>query len=452
MLASNAIIMPVLGMNQDSGKIVRWLIAEGQAVKKGEPLLEVETDKAVAEIEAPATGILGKVSAQEGDDVPVGTVIAVILPDHQPQDQPVVAAGPSPQAKPAGPEIPAPKASPIAARIAAEHNLDLALVHSDGGRVEKADVLAYIQAQKVTGRQPASPKARRLAAERALDLAALKGSGPDGAVLAADVEAAIHRPAASAQSEPTLPGPPVVPPAILPLAATEVSEPEAPFSEISPSSIWRIMSERTAAAWKEAPHFFLMREVDATRLIAWREVAQKEAGVKVTYTDLLVRLAAFALRKHPRLNARFQSGKIQLLTEINIGIATAVEDGLVVPVIHFADKHSITEIASTRLELVERARSGRLHPEDISGGTFTISNLGMYGVDAFLAVLNTPQAAILAVGRIAERVVAVAGQPAVRPVMGLSLSFDHRVVDGARGAMFLDTLARLIEEPLTLFS
>jgi pyruvate dehydrogenase E2 component (dihydrolipoamide acetyltransferase) len=452
MLASNSIIMPVLGMNQDSGKIVRWLVAEGQPVNKGEPLLEVETDKAVAEIEAPATGILGKVSAREGDEVPVGTLIAVILPEGQPQDQPAVAAQPSPQAKPAAPQIPAPKASPIAARIAAEHNLDLALVHADGGRVEKADVLAYIEAQKKTGRQPASPKARRLAAERKLDLAALKGSGPGGAVLTADVEASTVQPAAVPQSEPTLPGQPQVPPASLPPAQTGGLGAEVPFSEISPSSIGRIMSERTAAAWREAPHFFLMREVDATRLIAWREAAGVETGVKITYTDLLVRLAAFALRKHPRLNARFQSGKIQLLEEINIGIAAAVEDGLVVPVIHSADEKSVTQIASTRLELVERARSGRLRPEDISGGTFTISNLGMYGVDAFLAVLNPPQAAILAVGRIAERVVAVAGQPAVRPVMGLSLSFDHRVVDGARGAMFLDTLARLVEEPLTLIS
>ena len=228
MHASNAIIMPVLGMNQDSGKIVRWLIAEGQPVKKGEPLLEVETDKAVAEIEAPATGVLGKVSAREGDDVPVGTVIAVILPEGQPQDQPVVAAQPSPQPKPASPEMPAPKASPIAARIAAEHNLDLALVHSDGGRVEKADVLAYIEAQKKTGRQPASPKARRLAAESKLDLAALKGSGPDGAVLAADVEAAIDQPPAHSQTGPTLPQPPVVSPAILPLAATEGSRDRGP--------------------------------------------------------------------------------------------------------------------------------------------------------------------------------------------------------------------------------
>jgi pyruvate dehydrogenase E2 component (dihydrolipoamide acetyltransferase) len=452
MLASNEIIMPVLGMIQDSGKIVRWLIAEGQPVKKGEPLLEVETDKAIAEIEAPASGILGCVSAHDGDEVPVGTVIAVILADGQTENPPPPVTQSPLRAKPAGLEKPAPKASPIAARIAAEHNLDLAQIHSNGARIEKADVLAYIEMQNRQTRQPASPKARRLAVEQKLDLAAIKGSGPFGAVLAADVEAASSQAVIPSQPERVSFEPAMVSPNVFPPPAGKIAESEVPFSEISPGSIWRIMSERTAEAWREAPHFFLMREVDATRLIAWREVAQKDTPVKVTFTDLLVKLTAFALRKHPRLNARFQSGKIQLLEEINIGIATAVEDGLVVPVIHSADVKSVTEIASARLELVERARSNRLRAEEISGGTFTITNLGMYGVDAFLAVLNPPQAAILAVGRIADRVVPVAGQPAVRPMMGLSLSFDHRAVDGARGAMFLEALAQVIEEPLILFS
>jgi pyruvate dehydrogenase E2 component (dihydrolipoamide acetyltransferase) len=452
MLASNEIIMPVLGMNQDTGKIVRWLIAEGQPVKKGEPLLEVETDKAIAEIEAPASGILGRVSAHDGDDVPVGTVIAVILLDGETENPPSTVTQPSLQAKPVGQAKPAPKASPIATRIAADHDLDLALIRSDGARIEKADVLAYIEMQQKSPRQPASPKARRLAAERKLDLKAIKGSGPFGAVLAADVEAVNSQVAIPSQPELVSPEPAMVSPGVFPPPAGKVAEIEAPYSEISPGSIWRIMSERTVEAWREAPHFFLMREVDATRLIAWREVAMKEVAVKITFTDLLVKLTAFALRKHARLNARFQSGKIQLMTEINIGIATAVEDGLVVPVIHSADIKSVAEIASARAALVERARSNRLRQEEISGGTFTITNLGMYGVDAFLAVLNPPQAAILAVGRIADRVVPVAGQPAVRSMMGLSLSFDHRVVDGARGAMFLDTLAQVIEEPLILFS
>ncbi len=336
-------------------------------------------------------------------------------------------------------------ASPLAARMAAEHHLDLALVRPQGGRVEKADVLAYLQSQEKSAaplqtapRRPlASPKARRLATERGLDLAALQGSGPDGAVLAADV--LDFAPAA----------PISVPPAstVYPLPSQEPSG-----EEITPGSIWRIMAEHTAAAWSQAPHFFLLREVDASRIIAWRESIQPENGVKVTYTDLLVKLAAAALRKHPRLNAVYQNNKIRLLPDINIGIAVAVEEGLVVPVIHKADELSLTKIASTRSELVEKAHAGRLRPQDIADGTFTITNLGMYGVDAFLAVINAPQSAILAVGRIAERVVPIQGQAVIHPMLTISLSFDHRSVDGARGAQFLDTLAKLVEEPLGLIS
>jgi pyruvate dehydrogenase E2 component (dihydrolipoamide acetyltransferase) len=213
--------------------------------------------------------------------------------------------------------------------------------------------------------------------------------------------------------------------------------------------MWRIMVERTTSVWREAPHFFLLREVDAGRLLSWREMLAKK-NLKVTYTDLLVKLVAAALQQHPRANAAVKDGKVYLMADINIGIAVAVEDGLVVPVIHRANERSLAEIAASRSALVDKARFNKLRPEDITGGTFTISNLGMFGVDTFLAVLNPPQAAILAVGRIAERVVPVGGQPAVRPMMALSLSFDHRALDGARGAQFLDTLAGLIEEPLGL--
>ena len=430
--------MPVLGMNQDTGKIVKWLIDEGQPVKQGEPLFEVETDKAVAEIEAPASGILSAIKAQAGEDIPVGQVIAVILPEGQ------AAAPAGAAASEADRQAPL-TASPLAARMAAEHHLDLAQVRPQGGRVEKADVLAYIQSQgkSTASGQPApirplaSPKARRLAAERGLDLAALQGSGPAGAVLAADVLSST--PAAPA-------GVPPVP------AVSPFPRPEPAGVEITPGSIWRIMAEHTTAAWSQAPHFFLLREVDASRMMAWRESLLPENGVKVTYTDLLVKLAAAALRKHPRLNALYQDNKIRVLPDINIGLAVAVEDGLVVPVIHKADELSVSKIASTRAELVEKAHAGRLRPQDISEGTFTISNLGMYGVDAFLAVINAPQSAILAVGRIAERVVPFNGQAVIRPMLTISLSFDHRSVDGARGAQFLDSLAKLIEEPLGLIS
>jgi len=203
-------------------------------------------------------------------------------------------------------------------------------------------------------------------------------------------------------------------------------------------------------SWTGTPHFYLLREVAVGRLMAWRERAQQRSGETPTITDLLVKLVSAALREHPRANAAWREGEIALNSEINIGFAVAVEEGLMVPVIHQADRLSLSEIAAQRQDMVKRAQAGKLRLEDIHAGTFTLSNLGMYGVDAFTAIVNPPQAAILAVGRITQRVVPVNGQPAIEPMMMLSLSCDHRVLDGARGAQFLETLANLIEEPLQL--
>lgn len=212
------------------------------------------------------------------------------------------------------------------------------------------------------------------------------------------------------------------------------------------------MADRLTQAWATIPHFYLLREVNASRLISWKEKAQKNSAEKITYTDLLVKLTTAALRQFPRLNASWIDENIVLNPEINIGLAVAVDDGLLVPVIHRADEMSLAQLAARRAEIVSRAKANKLHLDDLSGGTFTISNLGMYGVDAFNAIVNPPQAAILAVSRIADRVVPVNGQPAVQPMMTLSLSCDHRVVDGARGAEFLQALADLIEEPLQLLT
>jgi pyruvate dehydrogenase E2 component (dihydrolipoamide acetyltransferase) len=212
------------------------------------------------------------------------------------------------------------------------------------------------------------------------------------------------------------------------------------------------MAERTTQGWTSVPHFYLVREVNASRLISWREQVVKRSAEKVTYTDLLVKIVAAALRLHPRVNASWHEGKITLKQAVNVGLAVAVEEGLVVPVILQADTLGLSEIARRRADLVAKAQAGKLRPQDISDATFTISNLGMYHVDAFNAIINAPQAAILAVGRIAERVVPVNGQPAVQPMMVLTLSCDHRVVDGARGAQFLDTIAALVEEPLGLLA
>ncbi len=409
------VIMPALGMAQETGTLLQWLKAPGETVAKGEPLMEIETDKANVEVEAPASGILANVTAQPGDVIPVGKMIALILAPGEA----------APQINPVPISI---SATPIAVRVAAEHKIDLSQIKPKGDRIQKEDVLAFVEAKaKGDGRVLASPKARRLAQERGLDLKAITGSGPDGAVLAADVVAA----QASA------------PIAVTPIEAT------APET-LGMSRTWRVMVERISQAWTTIPHFYLLREVNAARLIAWREDVQKRIPEKITYTDLLVKLAAAALRRHPRLNAAWQKDAIVLNSDINIGLAVAVDEGLIVPVIHRADQLGLGQLAARRMDLVAKAQASKLSLDDISGGTFTMSNLGMYGVDAFNAIIHPPQAAILAVGRIADRVVPLHGQPAVQPMMTFGLSCDHRVVDGARGAQFLQTLAELVEDPMRL--
>jgi pyruvate dehydrogenase E2 component (dihydrolipoamide acetyltransferase) len=392
------VIMPALGMAQETGKILRWLKTDGEAVSKGEPLMEIETDKVTVEVEAPADGTLA-LRAAEGDEVGVGKAVAVIV----------------------GAGEPVPKAASVGAQAAPS---------GDAQPVQDIEPETVPTTQRRSARrQLASPKARRLAQEHGVELAAVAGSGPHGAVVAADVEALGVNGAIADAPPPGL----------------EAGE------ELPLGAVWTRMAERMSESWRTVPHFFLLRQVEATRLLAWRESLRSRAGYEgVTHTDLLVKLCAAALSEHPRVNASWRDGKVLASAGVHIGIAVALEDGLVVPVVHDANDLDLQELAARRKELVEAARSGRLRPEDVSGGTFTISNLGMYGVDAFAAIVNPPQAAILAVGRIVDRVIPVAGGPEVRPTLALCLSFDHRVVDGARGARFLDTLAGLMEEPAGL--
>ena len=501
-MATN-VILPALGMSQETGKILQWLKAEGEQVVKGEPLAEIETDKATVEIEAPADGVLAHVAYTAGDDVPVGQVIAAVLAaeevagtqgDHL-HPRAATRAPSLPNSTPAPTDMRGQQdmmrqqgtmeqqgemghrsvraqqdtmeqhgainratmgASPLASRIAAEHNLDLSQVKSAGKRVQKADVLAYMQNQGKAGPTKAnarlmmaSPKARRLAAEQGKDLATITGTGPGGAVLAVDVMAEITVTGTGGAALATIAQAPHFTEEVAEgIAATET--PAATANELTVGNTWRIMVQRTTQSWTSVPHFYLVREVNASRLITWREQILKRSTEKVTYTDLLVKIAAAALRMHPRLNASWSEGSITLKQEVHIGLAVAIEEGLVVPVIHRADTLSLSEIAHKRMELTAKAQAGKLRPQDISDGTFTISNLGMYKVDAFNAIINQPQAAILAIGRISDRVVPVHGQPAVQPMIVLTLSCDHRAVDGARGAQFLDTVATFIEEPLGL--
>lgn len=376
------VVMPALGVAQDTGKLLRWLKAEGEPVAAGEPVMEVETDKVTVEVEAPATGTLAGVRVREGEEVPVGHVLAWIL---------------SP-----GEAVPGGSPGDAGARAAATR-----------------------------GRPAASPRARRLAEELGVDLAQVVGTGPGGAVTEADVEAAASR-RSGALGRST---------AIEPPAAA--GEEEA--VEIGPR--WRRMAERMAASWSSAPHFFLFREAEASGLVEVVRELRRRGEAEPTYTDVVVKAAAVALRKHPEVNVRWEGGRLVRGQEVNVGLAVAVPDGLVVPVLHRADQCSVAEVARWREEVVGRAMEGTLGPPDVAGGTFTVTNLGMHGVDAFAPVLNPPQAAILAVGRVAERVVAVDGAPAVRPTVTVTLGCDHRALDGVRAARFLETLVSLLEDP-----
>jgi pyruvate dehydrogenase E2 component (dihydrolipoamide acetyltransferase) len=381
--------------------------------------MEIETDKATVEIEATAAGRLAGVLYQESDEVPVGQTMAWILAPGESLPEGAAEGSEAVEAASAETAVKTPIVSPVAKKVAEQHGVDLALVKPSGTRIQKGDVLAYLDAQEGSGSAgltPASPKARRLSRERGIELSDIAGSGPGGAVLAADLFGAEIAPG--------------------PSAATE-----------SLSSIWMRMAEQVTHSWTTAPHFYLLREVNASSLISWREYLKDSTGKRVTFTDLLVKVVAAALHKHPQVNNSWGDGVIIRNQEVNIGLAVAVEDGLIVPVIHNADKLTIKEIADRRAEIVERSQKKKMLLDDLQGGTFTISNLGMYGVDIFNAIVNPPQAAILAVGRITDRVVPVGGQPGIQPMMVLSISYDHRVIDGARGAQFLETLANFIEEP-----
>ena len=434
------VIMPALGMAQDEGVLLRWLKKEGEMVQAGEPLMEVATDKVDVQVEAPASGLLTAVTAQEGDEIPVGQMIALIAAEGEelpakPVSAPLATDIEDSEGEPPAQSVPSQSRvpSPVAARMAAQHGIDLADVPAVGGRISREDIEAHMRTAGAGVRVLASPKARRLARERGIDLASLAGNGPQGAALAADVPLTVQPPTESITQPQPVPAPAASPP-----------------DQPTVSRMWQIMAQRLTASWTSVPHFYLVREVDATGLQGWRSLLASKTPdrVNVTYTDLLTKLTALSLARFPRLNASWRDGEILFNPDINIGLAVAVPEGLLVPVVHKADQLQVQDIAAHRTDLVARANRASLLPDDFAGGTFTISNLGMYGVDAFNAIVNPPQAAILAVARITDRVVAVDGQPAVRPMLTLTLSCDHRAVDGVMAAQFLDALAALIEEPL----
>lgn len=376
------ILMPRLSLAMKEGTVIQWFKKEGDTVKKGEPLVEVLSEKATYEVEAPVSGVLRKILAEEGMDVPVaGTLGIITAPDEE------------------FPEI------EVAAPPAVEAEEAVAVPE---GKVEK----------RLEKRIIASPAAKRLAREHGIDLTQIRGSGPDGRIVEEDVRSLIEEMRVMPRVR-----------EVIPL-----------------TGIRKTAAERVSLSTRTAPQSTITMEVDMSN------AAELRGRIGVSYTDMLVKAVAKALTEHPIINSTLEKEQIKIFADINIGVAVATEMGLIVPVIRYANGKSLTEISSTLKELVEKAKQSKLAKEELTGGTFTITNLGMYGVDVFTPIINPPETAILGVGRVAEKPIVVEEQMVVRPVMQLSLTFDHRVVDGAPAAEFLQKVKQKLEGPEALLA
>ena len=436
------VVMPRMGLNMEEGTVAAWHKQVGEAVESGEVLLDIETDKVTTEIEAQADGTLGKILVEVGETVPIGTPIAYILekgedpsvlenlevrkPSTDVPVQATISAPAAQKAKETTVSKPAKvRATPSARRVARELGIDLQDIAADGhqGRISEEDVRRYWEEQK--GKEEEKPKATpvaaRMAASMGINLRDLKGSGQGGLIRKEDV-----------------------------IEAASVTSQEGDLIEIHGPR--KVMAERMTYSFTTAPHFYLTAQVDVSALVELRKgllpKIEASTGKRLTYTDLLLFFLAKALQEFPAVNTAWEDDKIRLYHHINLGVAVDTENGLIVPVIHHAEALSLDEIVQWRAELVDKARNGKLALEDLENGTFTLTNLGTFRVDLFNAVLNPPQAAILAVGRIHDAIIPVNGSPAIRSVLGLSLTCDHRVVDGALGARFLTRFVEMLEEPV----
>jgi pyruvate dehydrogenase E2 component (dihydrolipoamide acetyltransferase) len=441
------VVLPRLGLTQDDGTVVRWFKAEGSRVTKGEPLFEVMTDKATLEIEAPASGVLLRILAAEGATVPVATPIALI--------------GEAGEAVPPAPAVPEAGVGGTGAReIPAAAQRVPAAADSQapaGGPATGPALLGTAAAATATdgpSRLKVSPRARALAEMHGVDVRLVAGTGPGGRIVEMDVRAAMaSRPAPAPGASVTLPPPPVQ-------AGGAPASPAAP-SQVPPPSQAPVASRRRAIIARrmmESLHttaqLTLTTDVDMEETVKLRgEVGpelERRDKVHLSYTDLIVRAAAIALREHPGINARWEGEGVRRLNEIHVGVAVALDEGLVVPVVRRADQMTLAQTSAAIRDLSERARTNRLKPEEMQGSTFTVTNLGMYDVDAFTPVLNPPEAAILGVGRLHRRPVAVGDRVEIRPTLVLSLTFDHRIVDGAPAGQFLQRVKQILEHPYLL--
>lgn len=418
------VIMPRMSDTMEEGKILKWLKKVGDRIEVGDIIAEVETDKADMEMEALDDGFLTEIRAQEGESVPVGGVIALLGEEAE------VGVAPMPPARTASPSVPTPPA---------ERRADAKASPPAAKKVRKIREAAPKKppARKKNERILASPIVRKIAAERGIELAKVRGSGPGGRIIKQDLEGAEAIPVTAELK---------TSPASSPVSTTPTGRVE-PFSRMRAT-----IAKRMADSMREAPHFYVTAEVDMSEAVRLRTSLKlsDRVSAEVTYTHLLVKAVAVALGRHPRVNASFTGDGRELKDEINIGIAVALDDGLIVPVLHDCQALSLLDIAAQANALVERARTGKPTTQDLSGGTFTISNLGMYPVEHFTAVINPPQAAILATSAIKERPTVRDGQVVISRTMMATLSCDHRVLDGATGAQFLQELKNLLENPVGL--
>ena len=454
------VFMPKMSDHMEEGEIIQWLVKEGDRVEQGQVILEIQTDKAVAELEAPATGILKgiRTGAEDGATIPVGETFAFIAePDEEVPLLPSLAANggeaqeierPSPPSPAAVPGTSGAKASsgkvrasPVARRVAKELDVDLTQVAGTGpgGRVTEGDVRAFVETQKAAPPKTvkgvrASPVARRVAKELGIELAQVTGSGPGGRITEADVRSFAAAGSAAPGAQP--------------------AQAEAAWLDLT--AIQRVTGERMLESVQTAPQFALTTTADMTNALWLREallerVAVEAAGGRLSVTAILVKVVAAALKDYPRANASFEEERIKLHRQVNLGVAVGSARGLVVPVIKEADQKSLAQITQELKTFQEKAEKMRFSADELSGGTFTLSNLGMYGVDHFNAIVNPPQSAILAVGRISKTPVGMPDDTiALRPLMSLTLTVDHRSMDGLQGAEFLAQIKQRLEKPYFL--
>jgi pyruvate dehydrogenase E2 component (dihydrolipoamide acetyltransferase) len=432
------VYMEALSPTMEEGTLVSWLKNEGDEVKEGDVLAEVETDKATMELAARGAGVLRKRFIGEGDTAEVGKMIAIVAgEDEDISDlEGDVAGGGSPEAEAGKDEVQAKAQEP-------EEDEEETREERPAGARQKEEPEQEAQPARGDGRVKASPLARRLADEAGVDLGGIKGSGPGGRIIKRDIEAAAEG-GAPAKEEAA--------PAEVP--SFEVEEGEA-YRDVKLTQMRKTIAKRLTQSIGPVPHFFLTREVDMGQAMSLRKrinARYEEKGIKVSPNDLIIRAVAAALKKHPMVNAAWTGEAIRQHGVVHIGVAVAVEEGLITPVIRHADKKGVTQIAQEVRELAGRARDKKLKPEEYTGSTFSISNLGMFGIEEFTAVINPPEAAILAVGTVQEKPVVVDGEVTVRPRMRITLSCDHRVIDGATGAQFLQTLVDNLEDPMMMLA